>query len=118
MRINAIWYPVARWDEAKRFYGELLGLRQSSCNDEMGWAVFDVGSDLPFFLVKRPDRAGVPGGAVATFACEHLDSMVDRLLDVGIDIKETTPPGDAVRIFSVQDPDGNLLELVQITAVA
>lgn len=111
MRINAIWYPVAQWQAAKRFYGELLGLRQTQCSDEMGWAAYDDGSGLPLFLVRRPNRAGVPGGAVVTLECADLDETVARLKQAGVKVEWAGNEGDSVRTFSIYDPDGNLLEL-------
>ena len=106
MRINAIWYPVRQWAEAKRFYGELLGLKLTQCNDEAGWAAFDVGGP-PLFLVRNPERAGVPGGAAATLEPADLPGKVAQLRAAGVRVEE----GLEGRIFTIFDPDGNLLEL-------
>lgn len=106
MRINAIWYPVRQWAEAKRFYGELLGLKLTHCSDEAGWAAYDVGGP-PLFLVRKPERAGVPGGAAATLEPADLQATVERLKAAGVRVEE----GLQGRIFTVYDPDGNLLEL-------
>ncbi|MDF2626691.1 MAG: Glyoxalase-like domain [Symbiobacteriaceae bacterium] len=111
MRINSMWYPIAQWLAAKRFYGELLGLTQTHCSDEMGWAAYDTGTGVPLFLVRKPNRAGVPGGAVVTFECENVDEVIARLKQAGVKVESSGAEGDSVRTFSIYDPDGNLLEL-------
>ena len=30
MRMAAVWYPVRDWDEARHFYGEVLGLTEGA----------------------------------------------------------------------------------------
>lgn len=110
MRMNAIWYPVAKWEEAKRFYGEILGLRQTHCSDELGWVAYNVGP-VPFFLVRNADRAGVPGGGAITLEHEDIDGIYRLLRDAGVRVEETTRETDSVRNLTLFDQDGNMLEI-------
>ena len=113
MRLAAVWYAVDRWTEAKRFYGETLDLTMSACSDQAGWAAYTADDGLPIFLVRRPELAGLGGGATVTFEHPDLDELRERLLDAGADVDETLAQGDAVQILTFFDPDGNRLEASQ-----
>jgi predicted enzyme related to lactoylglutathione lyase len=110
MRIAAVWYPVSRWQEAKRFYSEVLGLPQTLCDDERGWVAFSTGGGPPLFLVRRTELVGKGGGAVVTLECPDLDALRERLTRAGARLEEQLQEGGAVRILTFYDPDGNCLE--------
>jgi predicted enzyme related to lactoylglutathione lyase len=110
MRISAVWYPVSRWQEAKRFYCEVLGLSQTHCDDERGWVAFSTGSGPPLFLVRRPERVGKGGGAVVTLECPDVDALRERLTRTGGRVEEELQEGAGVQIFTFYDPDGNYLK--------
>jgi predicted enzyme related to lactoylglutathione lyase len=111
VRINAIWYPVKQWAEAKRFYGELLGLPLTACSDEAGWAAFGTESGVPLFLVLKPERAGIPGGAVVTFHSTDLAVLASRLTLAGFTVTDQFQAGESVRVLTTYDPDGNMVEI-------
>jgi predicted enzyme related to lactoylglutathione lyase len=115
MRIEAVWYPVSRWQEAKRFYSEVLRLPQSFCNDETGWVAYSTGGGPPLFLVRKPERVGAGGGAVVTLECPDLDALRKRLTQAGARVEENLQEGAGVRILTFYDPDGNCLEASQST---
>ena len=108
MKMNAVWYAVSRWEEAKRFYGELLALKQTFCNDEAGWVAYETGA-VPLFLVRKPERAGVPGGATVTLECPDLGAMEARLRAAGVRLEDGSQP--KIRLLVAYDPDGNTIEL-------
>jgi predicted enzyme related to lactoylglutathione lyase len=113
VRMNAIWYPIRDWEAAKRFYGETLGLKQTQVSDEQGWAAYAVAGGPPFFLVRKPERAGVPGGAVITFEVDDLAATREQLLRADVRIDGATQEGTVFRVITAYDPDGNMVEISQ-----
>lgn len=114
LRISAVWYPVRQWEEAKRFYGEVLGLPAGGADDAGGWAWFRTGhAGLPLFLVRRPEEAGAAGGGVVTFNCPGLDAFLDRLRRSGVAIDPEAGDASGVRVVTIRDPDGNRIELAE-----
>ncbi|MFQ5891512.1 MAG: VOC family protein [Candidatus Methanofastidiosia archaeon] len=113
MRISAVWYPVSKWQEAKHFYSEVLGLQQTHCNDEAGWVAYSTSRGPPLFLVLRPERVGNQGGAVVTFECPDLKALRKRLVLAGARVDDNIQEGAGVRILTFYDPDGNCLEASQ-----
>ena len=107
MKMNAVWYPVSDWEAAKRFYGQTLGLRQTHVSDEQGWVAYATGP-VPLFLVRKPERAGIAGGAVVTLEVDDLEQVVSRLTAAGCQVEAQ---GESSRIVTVYDPDGNMLEI-------
>lgn len=114
MKLASVWYPVSRWEEAKRFYSQVLGLRLNSCDDEKGWAYFETDGGPPFFLVRRPDLAGKGGGGVADFLCEDLPALGERLTAAGARVETDMQHGENVKVLTFYDPDGNMVEASQI----
>jgi predicted enzyme related to lactoylglutathione lyase len=109
MRISAVWYAVSQWEEAKRFYCEVLGLKLNHWSDEAGWAAFSTDGGPPFFLVRRPDLVGGQGNATVTFETADLDAFHERLARAGVPVEPIQESN--ARIFTLYDPDGNRLEV-------
>ena len=102
-------------DEAKRFYGEVLGLRlleetPMSCRFGAG-----RGSQL---TIRRGQPAG-SGQTVAHFEVGDLDTVVRHLIANGVEFEEYETPQTIGHIAQVgpargawfKDPAGNLLGL-------
>jgi catechol 2,3-dioxygenase-like lactoylglutathione lyase family enzyme len=109
--------PVGCEDAARRFYGELLGLREiekppllavrGGCWFSLGQGELHVGVEEPF----RPATKAHPALAVESNAA--LDTLAAALTLAGIEVRwadEAEIPGQ--RRFFVSDPWGNRLELV------
>ena len=110
MRISAVWYPVRKWAEARRFYEEALGLAATAASDDAGWAAYSTEGGPPFFLVRAPEQAGGAGGAVVTFACEDIDALRAPVVAAGGRVDPEVQEGPDARILTFYDPDGNRLE--------
>ncbi len=110
--MSSVWYPVADWERAKRFYADILGLRLDVCSDTAGWAVFYAGAtDIPFFLVRKPTIENRAGGGVVSFDVTDIETMLQKIADFGCLVDANVQESDSVRIYTVYDPDGNALEL-------
>jgi catechol 2,3-dioxygenase-like lactoylglutathione lyase family enzyme len=106
--------PPGCEDEARRFYGELLGLGEIPKPEPLRarggvWFQLDrgqlhIGVEDPF----RPARKAHPALRVAP---ERLEALAARLSAAGVALQwDAELPG--VRRFYVEDPWGNRLELM------
>ena len=118
MRITGIDHvqlamPAGREDEARRFYGEVLGLpeqpkppnlaKRGGCWFGGDAAVVHLGVEQDF----RPARKAHPALLV-----EDLPGLVRRLGEAGIEVVEDEPLPGYDRVY-VADPFGNRIELLE-----
>jgi catechol 2,3-dioxygenase-like lactoylglutathione lyase family enzyme len=116
LRINHVQVamPRDREDEARRFYGELLGLREipkppalatrGGVWFELGNAELHLGVDADFRPAKK---------AHVAFEVEDIDRIAARCRDAGY----VPRPDDQIqgqRRFFVEDPFGNRLEVMEV----
>ena len=109
-----VFYPAGREDEARRFYGELLGLpeipRPETLRDRDGlWFAAGGGHvhlSVDADLALHPRRHF--GLRVA-----RLDPLVARLRAAGARLEDATPIPGWRRLYVV-DPFGNRVELDEI----
>ncbi len=101
-------------DEARsrKFYGELLGLKEIPKPSTFDFAVLwlDLGGQhLHLLLKERPDTL-----SPRHFALRVTDAVAARahFHGRGVATEETTPIPGADRFF-VYDPDGNRVEIIQ-----
>jgi catechol 2,3-dioxygenase-like lactoylglutathione lyase family enzyme len=106
--------PPGAEQEARRFYGSLLGLPEVTKPDGLagrGGAWFQCGAQQLHVGVQEPflpSGKAHPGFAVADAAT--LDAVADRLTSAGAPVRwDDRLPG--VRRFYTEDPWGNRLEL-------
>ena len=97
---------------SRRFYGELLGLREINRPRTFDFQViwYDLGDQHIHLIVKdRPDTA-----SPRHFALRVADVAAARsyFQSRGVAIQETTPIPGADRFF-IFDPDGNRIEIIQ-----
>ena len=106
---------------ARRFYSELLGLKEIARPD-LGFPGiwYAIGACHLHLMVPPEGRpAGEPEGAFAgrvrhlALGVEGWEALTARLKAEGVPLRESPlTPGGSRRVF-VKDPDGNVLELVE-----
>lgn len=106
--------PAGREPEARRFYGELLGLTELPKPPplrERGGVWFSLGRQQLHIGVEdrfRPAKKAHPAFRVAP---SHLDAVATRLSDAGVEVTwDQSLPGE--RRFYAHDPWGNRIELL------
>lgn len=112
-------------ERALAFYRDTLGLPKDSEAPFPGVGTLHrlrVGeSFFKLFAPERPPTARVPGGGLSgalgfryvTFWLENLDETVEACRRFGAKIAtEPRPLRPGVRVAFVEDPEGNLLELL------
>ena len=118
MRVHGIDHvqlamPKGGEDEARRFYGEVLGLpeqpkppnlaRRGGCWFGTEGVVLHLGVEDGF----RPAKKAHPALLV-----EDLPALVDRLGEAGLEVTEDEPLPGYDRVY-VADPFGNRIELLE-----
>ncbi|MBI4591705.1 MAG: VOC family protein [Candidatus Rokubacteria bacterium] len=110
-------------ERARRFYSELLGLKEI-VRPDLGFPGiwYGVGACQLHLMVPPEGRpAGEPEGAFAgrvrhlALGVEGWEALTTRLRAEDVPVRESAPtPGGPRRVF-VKDPDDNVLELVEET---
>lgn len=107
--VSVIITDVAR---SRRFYGELLGLREIARPRTFDFIVvwYDLGNQHLHLLLKPQQDTISP----RHFALRVADVVAARLYlkEHGVQVDETTPIPGADRFF-IHDPDGNRIEIIQ-----
>lgn len=113
-------FAVPDTEEAKRFYGETLGLNVAILDEENGVMALKLnGGDV--FIYRKPDF--VPATyTILNFEVDDVDSAVDDLTSRGIGFERydgfeqdekgiARAPGPSIAWF--KDPAGNILSVLQ-----
>ncbi len=109
--------PVSQTDEARRFYGELLGLeempRPQSLSDAGRTGAWYRIGDQELHLRFETDPDGEPGlsDRHPALITNDLDGLRIRLGDAGVELEEAIPVEGRARFFA-RDPGGNRIEFL------
>jgi catechol 2,3-dioxygenase-like lactoylglutathione lyase family enzyme len=117
--IGVAMFSVADQDAALAFYTEKLGYEVRADvrfgeGDAMRWLeVAPPGSTAR--LALNPPMGGKPGGSSIGVETTDLDSEHERLKSIdGVDVdQEAMGSPDTPRMFSLRDPDGNAIWIVE-----
>ena len=117
MKLYAIRIFVLQWDDACRYYREMLGLKDRFRNDEIGLAESDLnGPCIRLERVEPDDPEGyAPAGRFVSVSLrvEDLQAFYQDFLAKGVKFSaapESQPWGGSLAHF--EDPDGNVLTLL------
>ena len=112
-------FAVPDTDEAKRFYGETLGVEVEVLDEEYGVMALKLnGGDV--FLYRKPDFEPATY-TILNFEVDDIDAAVDELTSSGISFERyegfeqdekgiAHGPGPAIAWF--KDPAGNILAVL------
>lgn len=113
MEVMLAWYPTRDLDKAKKFYGEVLGLKQLF--EMQGWAEFShAGNGAAAIGVSANPATADQKGATVVLKVDDIEQTRRQLIERGVkfDGEVEEIPG-IVRLTSFRDPFGNLLQLAQ-----
>jgi len=111
-QIDHVSVLITDLDRSRRFYGEVLGLREIAKPKTFDFSVlwFDLGTQQLHLLLKpQPDTVSPRHFALGVKDCQSARAHFQRL---GIPTDETTPIPHCDRFF-VWDPDRNRIEVIQ-----
>jgi len=112
--LSAVRIFVNDLDRARRFYGDVLELRETAAAPE--WAVFDIDGKKLIIEKVQPDdpEHDLVGRLLAvSFAVDDIDRAYRDLTAKGVSFSE--PPEKQAwggTLAFPRDPDGNILTLV------
>jgi catechol 2,3-dioxygenase-like lactoylglutathione lyase family enzyme len=118
-------FAVKDVDEARKFYGETLGLRVSILDEENGLMELGLAGDRPTLVYRSPGCTPA-SYTILNFPVDDIDEAVDELASRGVSFEryegfEQDEKGVARGISSgrgpdiawFKDPSGNVLSVLQ-----
>ena len=118
MKITYVNLFVSDLDRAIEFYASALGFKLNFANAEHGYASFDAGPVPLGIAIARPEQKELVGRHTGIgLAVDDLEAEHARLveLDVSFEMPPTKQPWGGFMAL-VNDPDGNVLYLDQVSA--
>jgi len=114
--IAFIGYPVTNFSQARRFYGEILGLKETAAfaqETETDWVEYDLAGQT-LALAKASDQwKPDPNGGGVCLEVERLENAVAHLKAHEVKIVMEIQEFQFCRMALIADPDGNTLALHQ-----
>ncbi|HNX03926.1 MAG TPA: VOC family protein [Opitutales bacterium] len=107
-----VLYEVSDLDRSVEFYRDVLGLKQTWRNDEVGGAEFDlVQTTLSLYAPQKAEgRTPAPGGTLF-IAVANVQQAVEQLLAKGVSVIFGPMDTPVCEMACFLDPDGNRLGL-------
>ncbi len=115
-------FSVDDVSEARRFYGETLGLRVSEEDEPMSMLQLHIAGDRNILVYQKPDHAPA-SFTVLNFPVEDIDVAVDELTERGVRFERYDDAeqdekgihrGEGPLIAWFKDPAGNVLSVIQL----
>lgn len=111
-----VGYPVTDFAKARKFYGEILGLKETSAFEhegELGWLEYDVAGQTLALARASEKWSPNPNGGGACLEVADLDKALAHLRANGVTIAMDIQDYPVCRLAVICDPDGNTLALHQ-----
>lgn len=105
-RLDAIWFRADAWEETRKFYREVLGLKEVHVDQEGGEAAFSTDAGPAVFLVRGGLAGQSRGAPMVGLRFPELETLRDQLVEAGVQVEvRRGEPGITRLIFS--DPEGH-----------
>ena len=113
MKVTVSWFNVKDFDEAKKFYGNVLGLKKTL--EIQGWAEFSHAEGEAAIGVAANPKTGKEPGATIVLRVDDIERERKRLQAGGVKFEgETEEIPGMVKLATFRDPSGNRLQLCQV----
>ena len=103
---------VKNFDQSIHFYQDILGLELTSNPGEI--PQFKVGSGFLVLVKGFTPRAFPPDFPQVGFETDNIDKIAARLQQAGVEIQGNIEERRDSRWLKVCDPDGNLIDFIQV----
>ena len=112
MKVRLSWFSVNDFEGAKKFYGNVLGLKKTF--EAPQWAEFAGAEGEETIGIAVNPHAGKEPGATIVLHVDNIERERKRLETSGVKFEGKTEeiPG-IVRLATFRDPSGNRLQLAQ-----
>ena len=113
MKVTVSWFSVKDFEQAKKFYGETLGLRKTF--EMQQWAEFAGAEGEASIGVAANGHVANEPGATVILRVEDIERERKHLESRGVSFEGKTEeiPG-VVKLATFRDPSGNRLQLCQV----
>jgi CreA protein len=113
MKLSVAWFSVNDFEQAKKFYGGVLGMKKSFEMD--GWAEFIGGDGEAAVGISNGQHTPKEHGATIVLRVDDIERERKRLELDGVKFEGKTEeiPG-MVKLAIFRDPSGNRLQLCQV----
>jgi predicted enzyme related to lactoylglutathione lyase len=113
MKMTVAWFSAKDFEEAKKFYGQTLGLKKTF--EEQRWAEFSNAEGEASIGVAGDSLWGKEPNATVVLRVDDIERERKRLEAIGVPFegKIEEIPG-VVKLTTFRDPSGNRLQLCQV----
>ncbi len=115
--IQLVWIVVDDLEKSIRFYTDVLGYTILQDSREMGWMELSCGNDMRLGIAQKNDMDQIPAGsnAIITMTVSDISKAIEEISRKGVKlIGEMIEIPGHVKMQTIQDLDGNKLQLVQM----
>jgi CreA protein len=112
MKVTVSWFSVEDFEQAKKFYAEMLGLKKTF--EIHSWAEFAGAEGEATIGIAANPHSGKEPGATVVLRVDDIEAERKRLEARGVKFEGKTEeiPG-VVKLATFRDPSANRLQLAQ-----
>ena len=110
--LNVVYFYVTNWEQAKKFYTEVLEWPVAYLDDKIGWAEWGGDGRTDFAIQRWPGPGPAPaqqGGAVPTFTVANAPEVIKQLRSKGVKCDDIQVIPGMVTLGTFYDPEGHRL---------
>jgi predicted enzyme related to lactoylglutathione lyase len=113
MKMTVAWFSANDFEEAKKFYSSVLGLKKTF--EMQGWAEFsNAGGEASIGVAANPHNGKEPGATVV-LRVDDIERERKRLQAGGVTFEgKVEEIAGLVKLATPRDPSGNRLQLCQV----
>ena len=109
--VNHVTYNVGDKEKARRFWVEVLGVKQIPKQVDVEHIIWlQLPSGAMVHIVETPEGPSTPSHHGA-FEVDDIDAAARVVQQKGIETTDITTRNDGQRVFFLNDPEGNRIEI-------
>ncbi len=112
--VEVVSYYVANWEQAKKFYSEVIEWPVIWADDKMGWIEYGRENET-HISISRWDEPGPaptsPRAPIAVFSVDDAREAVKALRAKGVKCEDAVEVPGVVCFATFFDPEGNRLQV-------
>jgi predicted enzyme related to lactoylglutathione lyase len=114
LNVNVVSLDVTDWEEAKKFYREILGWPVDFSSDEAGWEEYGVDNQT-HISINRSDHPVVQhGGTTVVLRVNDAHAVTADLRSRGVKCDDVIVIPGMVTYGTFYDPFGNRIQFVTV----
>ena len=111
--VNVVSLAVRDWEQAKKFYGQVLGWPVAFASDEAGWIEYGRENEAHVSISRWEGPEPLPagrGGTTLVLTVEDAYEATRRLRDMGVRCDDAVTIPGMVSYGTFYDPEGNRIQ--------